>query len=410
MSTSKWHPQKQRIVVVSNGITPYGAHFLRRLATEMADFLIRVIYSYEFSMGNWQITLPFSIDHVILGKDEHAPNKLGAASIIAGLARGRQLIRETRISRPATVMILGYGNIAHIMLIEWCHRNDIPCMVWGDSNILGDNNIGPKAWIKKLLVSHLVARCNALLPCGSLGVQYFQKYGARLQQIFMVPNEPDYSMIENVSASLTETLVAELRLDPSRHWFIYSGRLVDVKRVDLLIDSFSRVAELRPNWDLVIVGSGPMESKLRRRLPNQLQHRVTWTGFVASFQQMCALYRFADVLVLPSDFEPWALVVNEAVCAGLALVCSDMVGAAAELLRDRENGRLFRAGDMSSLVDALLDVTDEANLYSYRAASGKVLSNWRKAADPVDGFRRALAFCLRTATASKVIKKRELSD
>jgi len=381
------------VIIVSNGITPYGTHFLRRLSTEMNDFLIRVIYSYEFSMGRWQITMPSSVNHVILGKDEQAPHQFGVASVSAGLARGWQLIREIKSSRPAAVMILGYGNIAHIMLIEWCSLNNIPCMVWGDSNILGDNKIGLKAWIKKLLLSHLVARCDVLLACGSLGVKYFQKYGAIRQQIFMVPNEPDYSMIENDSSSLTDPLIVKLGLDPSRHRFIYSGRLVAVKRVDLLIDSFLQVAELRPNWDLVIVGSGPMESKLKRQLPNQMQHRVAWAGFVASFQQMCALYRFADVLVLPSDFEPWALVVNEAVCAGLALVCSDKVGAAAELLRDRENGRLFQAGDMSSLVDALLDVTDEENLYSYRRASGEVLSSWRKAADPVDGFRRALAFC-----------------
>jgi glycosyltransferase involved in cell wall biosynthesis len=394
-------PAKPTLVVVSNGTTPYGTHFLRRVAKELPNINLRTIYSYEFSMGRWEVPQPPSIHAVILGKGENAAGRRGIAALWSGWRRYRQIAREIRAANPAALMI-GYGYVPHILTIEWCHRKGIPFMLMGDSNILGDRPRGFKAWFKKLVVSRWVSFSRAILPCGTLGSQYYQKYGASPDQIFFMPVEPDYTLIENVSRDDVESLSTKFRLDPRRRRFIYSGRLVEYKRVDLLIEAFAQVADRRPDWDLMIAGGGPLEDRLKAGVPDRLRQRILWTGFVGSPQRVSALYRLADVLVLPSDFEPWALVVNEAACAGLALICSDVVGAAAELLRDRENGRLFRTGDIASLVDALLDATEEANLRRYQAASPEILKDWRKRADPVQGLRRALEFCLQPAKASAI--------
>ena len=55
-------------------------------------------------------------------------------------------------------------------------------------------------------------------------------------------------------------------------------------------------------------------------------------------------YDLADVLVLPSEWEPWGLVVNEAMSAGCAMMASDRVAAAADLVHPGENGATFRSG------------------------------------------------------------------
>jgi glycosyltransferase involved in cell wall biosynthesis len=389
---------KPTLIVVSNGITPYGMCFLQRVADELNEFNLRTIYTYEFSMGHWKISLPPTINAIILGKGEEATGRNSIDEIYNGWTRYRQLVKEIDDSSPVAVIILGYGNTPHFMLIEWCYKNGLPCLLLADSNILGDKNAGLKAWIKSLLVSRVVSRCKAILPCGTLGAQYFQKYGARKEQIFFVPVEPDYSLIDTISQDTVTSMMMEFKLEPARHRLIYSGRLVSIKRVDLLIDAFAELAEQRPGWDLLIAGGGPLQAELMFRVPEWLKKRVLWTGFINSQELMFALYRLSDVLVLPSDYEPWALVVNEAAYAGLVLVCSDVVGAAAELLCDRENGRSFKAGDIVSLVDALLDVTDEVNLSQYSIASQIILDRWREKADPIDGLRQALEFCFNTPT------------
>jgi glycosyltransferase involved in cell wall biosynthesis len=96
-------------------------------------------------------------------------------------------------------------------------------------------------------------------------------------------------------------------------------------------------------------------------------------------------------MVLPSDDEPWGVVINEAVAAGLAVVATDVVGAAAELVRDRVNGRIVAPNDPAPLAAALLDVTSPESLMAYRAACPSVLARWRHNADPVAGLLRALS-------------------
>ncbi|MDB4432930.1 glycosyltransferase, partial [Akkermansiaceae bacterium] len=64
--------------------------------------------------------------------------------------------------------------------------------------------------------------------------------------------------------------------------------------------------------------------------------------------------RAASAFVLPSRFEPWGVVVQEAAASGLPLICSDACGAGVHLLRDRWNGRSFAAGDSDHLVECLL--------------------------------------------------------
>ncbi len=399
---SKTASQKPSVLAVSNGITPYGTHFLRRVAEELPEFSLHTLYSYEFSTGHWQITMPPAINAVILGKGEESfAATRGFAAIGRDWSKGLELIRQIRSRQPIVVFILGYGSLAHMMVLEWCHRKNIPCLLSGDSNIKGDRHSGMKARIKKIVVSYAVSRCTALLPCGNLGGLFFKRYGARPEQIFLSPFEPDYSLIEHVSSHIRDSLRTEFHLDAGRHRFLYSGRLVAVKRIDLLIDAFARMADQRPNWDLVIAGGGPLDAELKERLPARLQERVVWTGFIGSPERMSAMFRLADVLVLPSEYEPWGVVVNEAACAGLALICSDVVGAAAELLRDGENGRSFHLGDLQSLIDALLDVSNEANLSRYQVSSPLVLSAWRKAADPVEGFRHAMEYSLQKCASPR---------
>jgi glycosyltransferase involved in cell wall biosynthesis len=95
-------------------------------------------------------------------------------------------------------------------------------------------------------------------------------------------------------------------------------------------------------------------------------------------------------MVLPSDFEPWAVVVNEAMAAGLVVVASDVVGAAAEMVQDGCSGRLFPTGNLDALTDVLMNVTDANHLQAYKDSVAPALQAWRVRADPVEGIRQAL--------------------
>ena len=277
-----------------------------------------------------------------------------------------------------------------MLILRHCQANSIPCFIFGDSNILCDNVRGLKRVIKRFLVGRAIEMSSAVCYCGELGRQYFARYGAQPERMFPFPYEPDYTLLDQAGESEIAGVRAAYNLAPGRHLFVYSGRLVREKRVDLLLTAFSQIAPERPTWDLLLIGGGPLRPELEALVPENLQSRVKWAGFINDAPTIANLYRCADVLVLPSEYEPWGVVVSEAAASRLALVCSSVVGAARELVADGVNGRIFESGDAASLRNALLEVSHPAHTSRMKAASAQVLAAWRSVSDPVANLRQTL--------------------
>jgi glycosyltransferase involved in cell wall biosynthesis len=143
---------------------------------------------------------------------------------------------------------------------------------------------------------------------------------------------------------------------------VFIGQLKPYKGVTTLIDAWARLgspAKLR------IVGNGPLESTVRERAAGR--DDVEMLGLVGQ-EELPAVLARARCLVLPSettelDREPWGLVVNEAMHAGLPVVASDAVGAAAGgLVRDGQNGFVVPEANPDALAGALRRLVDDREL------------------------------------------------
>jgi glycosyltransferase involved in cell wall biosynthesis len=304
--------------------------------------------------------------------------------------RAGRILRWLREHPPAAVIVSTYNDIGRLRVVAWCNRRGIPVLLMADSNIRGDRASSWRAVVKRLLLHWLIRRCAAILPFGRLGRDYFLKYGADPAQLFLAPCEPDYDLIGNRTRLPIEALAARLALQHGRRRFIYCGRLAPEKRVDLLLDAFAQIAGEIPEWDLLICGDGPLRDALQRQVAHELASRVMWAGHLSDPAEVAAAYHLCDVLVLPSDYEPWALVVNEAAAAGLGLICSEAVGAAADLLEEGVNGYIVPTGDVVALVSAMRAITRESA--AAQAASRNILQRWRRQADPIAGIAAALTF------------------
>lgn len=130
--------------------------------------------------------------------------------------------------------------------------------------------------------------------------------------------------------------------------YIYVGRLVPVKNLELLVRVFNDL----PDLNLTIVGFGPDEKFLRSIAKNN----ITFLGPINN-NKLSGIYRQHDVFVLPSRSEPWGLVVEEALNNGLPVIVSDRVGCAEEIVNEG-NGLVFRWNDPDSLKEAILKMRD----------------------------------------------------
>lgn len=370
--------------------TPYWLHLHRRIAAEFQEIDLHVAYTHDVPEQGWQLDLADDVNAITFGEREPWQPKKPLRITIRELRRAGRVIAWLKRIRPAAVVLAGYSDAGRVRLIASCRRRGVPLFLHGDSNVHGDRFTGLRQRVKRFLVRRVVRNCTGVLPFGFAGRKFYLRYGARPEQIFFMPGEPDYSIIGQVTPEQIERARRDFRLPAHRRRIVFSGRLIPLKRVADLIEAFTRVAGARPGWDLTIVGDGPLRAPLEAGVPAHLRERVAWCGFVADPHALAALYRCGDVLALPSDEDAWALVVNEALAAGMTVVLSDVVGAADDLVRDGVSGRLFPRGDVAALADALLDVTDPAHLDAYKAQSAIALRQWRDRGDPVNGLRGAL--------------------
>ena len=378
------------IAIVSNSQTPYRLHLHRRIAAEIPQIKLWSVYTHEISNSDWGFEAPPEIGPISFGPGERSDDQSKPTRALHEWRKAGRIIRWMVEQNIRFVVMMGYNDAGRLRLIRWCRKRSIPCFVFGDSNIRGDFARGLKAVIKKIIVGTIIRNLSGVFACGSLGREYFKKYGAADEDIFYFPYEPDYTLMQHPRPESIALVKEKLSLNPARHRIVYSGRLAPVKRVDLLIEAFLAIALDRRDWDLLIVGDGPLMTPLKMKVPPLFRSRVTWAGFVSDPATLSAIYHCCDVLVLPSDYEPWALVINEAVAAGLVVVCTDVVGAAAELVRDGVNGRVFPPGDEPKLAEALADVTTAHRLSAMQAAAPAVLADWRERGDPVAGLRAAM--------------------
>jgi len=126
---------------------------------------------------------------------------------------------------------------------------------------------------------------------------------------------------------------------------LYVAKLVPWKRPQDLLEAAARVKGLH----VVLAGEGRIRPELEALAAEaDLAGRVHFLGFVNQ-DQLPSVYAASDFLVLPSEYEPFGVVVNEAFGAGKTATVSEACGCAGDLVRDGETGFVVPVGDVETL-------------------------------------------------------------
>lgn len=142
---------------------------------------------------------------------------------------------------------------------------------------------------------------------------------------------------------------------------------------------------------LVFVGTGALRPDLEAYTRQNKIPDVYFLGF-HNQSDLPGIYALSDVFVLPSENEPWGLVINEAMCAGLPIVASESVGAVADLVRHGDNGYRFEVGDVNALADHLQRLVTRPDLCLLMGErSEQIINHWDLDAC-VQGIYEALQF------------------
>ncbi|MER6345254.1 glycosyltransferase family 4 protein [Streptomyces sp. NPDC001595] len=162
--------------------------------------------------------------------------------------------------------------------------------------------------------------------------------------------------------------------DSSAKVVVAAGRLVPVKRYDLLIEAFAQVAAAHPDWQLRIYGKGEEQPRLRELIERLgLWNNVFLMGAATPME---AEWAKASIGAAASNFEPFGMTIVEAMRCGLPVVSTDCPYGPGEIIADGTDGRLVPVGDRDALAAALLELVGDAELR--RRMSRAALDNARR--------------------------------
>jgi glycosyltransferase involved in cell wall biosynthesis len=250
------------------------------------------------------------------------------------------------------VLVHGYANAAAWAGMLAARKLGIPVIMRGESHEQGSlNGCGRRA--KAVVLPALLRRIDGFLAIGHLNEAYWQRYGVPPSKITMAYYSVDNGFFATKSqeqAEQAQALRAKWGVQADEAVFLYCAKLIPVKAPEVLLKAFALLAG--PAAHLVFVGTGQMEASLKKLQQKLGVKNIHWEGFVNQ-SALPAYYRASDVLVLPSRFEPWGLVVNEAMACGTPCIVSDVVGAGADMIEGQETGLIFPHDNVEALAAAL---------------------------------------------------------
>jgi glycosyltransferase involved in cell wall biosynthesis len=265
------------------------------------------------------------------------------------LQQFKKLVREQNIG---IVGIAGYGRADYRKMMHWCRMNGIRIILFAESWYPGRMDFLKGIYLRCL--------CQGFLVSGLRAQDHFvQRLGIQQDKI-RIP----YSVVDNAHFE---------RADPdfSLKKILCLARFSPEKNLDKLLQAFGESGIAARGWTLELVGGGPLKQVLEKQAPEGVIFRE-WLAY----DHLPELYQSASFFILPSRFEPWGLVVNEAMASGLPVLVSEECGCRPDLVPQDEF--CFSAGDVNRMAITLKDMAsfDAGELRRLGAANRKRIASF----------------------------------
>jgi glycosyltransferase involved in cell wall biosynthesis len=313
-------------------------------------------------------------------------------------------LRPAGLMNPEALSILRGGQLDALIVHGYNYLTTVAALLGphgrtrvllrSESQLLPRRRLAVRA-AKQLALRPLFRRVDQFLAIGAASRDYFRAYGVPEERITVAPYSVDNAYFAERSAAARRDPAAvrrRLGLPERGPLFLFAAKLIAKKRPLDALAAFLRARDAGP-CGLVYVGSGELRDELERAVAAAgAGDAVRLLGF-RNQSELPEIYGACDVLVLPSDNEPWGLAVNEAFACGMAALVSDCVGAARDLISDQDC--LFSPGDVERLGGAMRKIVAQPPLLqALKQTATARLSRWgleQTAGGFVQGAQLALA-------------------
>jgi glycosyltransferase involved in cell wall biosynthesis len=371
---------KAKVVLLTEIISPYRIPVFNEIAKRLSDQFMVFFMGKSEKRRYWKIyreKIRFCycvLPGILLQGRCSEPYFFNPTVLYKLLKYSPEIIIVSGYSQPSSFLAMLYAKLFAKRLILWCESTG------NDQRYNHPLKDAYKRWF--------VRNCTQYLVPGKASFEYLTLLGAEGPKIYIAANAVDNDFFADACAKNRDRRGEfKQRKGYPEKIILYVGRLIEEKGVLDLLKAFQSLSCNYRNLGLVLIGSGKGEERFRDFCAEQNIKNVFFEGFVHQ-DELPAYYAAGDVFVLPTHSDTWGLVLNEAMASSLPVVCSDVAGAACDLIKNAENGYIYEKGSIAELTEALNKTLDSSK-ESFGAKSYEIIQGYspEKCAS---GFLRAI--------------------
>ncbi|UWX66026.1 glycosyltransferase [Empedobacter stercoris] len=270
----------------------------------------------------------------------------------------KQVYQDILKFNPSVLVVAGWMIKDYVWIAKQIKKNTkIKVVAMSDTPWYGTLKQKINAWISPL---HLKKAFDYLWVAGFRQYDYARKLGFANNQIIFNSLSADNKLFHHVEIERKKTNYPKN--------FLYVGRFAPEKGLNILLEAWEKIQD-KQGWTLTLIGDGPLKNEFIHREDIKIKDYMAHDELLMEMQN-------AGCFVLPSLHEPWALVIHEAACAGLPIICTEVCGAAPHFVIDKFNGFQVNKGDSQDLANKivlLMNHTDKELIEM--STKSRVLSN-----------------------------------
>jgi len=375
-----------KLAIVHNTIAPYRHPLFESLSQDLD--LVVYYCSVKHSSRKWDLwPRNYDYKYKILPR---IPFKTPLGSNSLNLS----IITELVLNKPHVLILSTYTDPTTWLAYFVAKLLKIPLIYWTEGIKEPQSILGK---ISRPLRALFVKKSGSIIVPGRLSKNYVISLGADPEKVFIAPNAIDNKLFVETSGKYvahTDQLKAQLGFK-DKVLILYVGQLIERKGVKYLLNAYAKIKKEYTNVALLILGSGPSESNLRKlAISIELRDfRIFPSG--SSLKKLIMLYSVSDIFVLPTIEDIWGFVINEAMICGLPVVSTRSSQAALEMVHSGENGYVIEAGDSEELYVALKNLIRNPTERQHMGIRSKEVAMSRfDVLHMVEGFISAIKYCI----------------
>jgi glycosyltransferase involved in cell wall biosynthesis len=360
----------KKLLIIAVTWTPYNHARFTAIAKHIKNMELTVFFqNSSVKYRKWNAETTDSPYKMVLLKNIGIPVSANTAFVCN---INYNIYQKIQRYNPDRIIATGWDSFATLAAVVYAGTHNKEIILWAGSTIYEDS------FIRKVslpYVKFILRFFDGFISYGTASEEYLRLLGVRKNiDHFYNTVDVDHFLTQGQRISQEKQMLKEkIGVRSSSRIIVFSGRLVAIKCVDLLIKAFIQANEKFQDIELIIVGYGPEEQGLRKMAVEN--SRIHFLGHRGS-DEIPGIYGISDILVLPSISEPWGLVVNEAMACGCAIIASDRCGCSRDLIRG--NGIVVEGGKLYPLVKALERLlSSESELKRMKEKSRSIIKHFK---------------------------------